>query len=115
MRVSSSSAANEGKSTSILAGLRYKVWRAVFGAMKKVRDGLYIGNIRDTVAVLSAVEEEEKERPSSSPAAAVTHILLLISQEINPLQTLSPGSFQTVLSQRTLFRHAHLSCVLLLL
>jgi hypothetical protein len=91
MRASSSSAADEGKSTSILAGLRYKVWRAVFGAMKKVREGLYIGNIRDAAAVLSAAEEEE-ERPSSSPAAAVTHILSLISQEINPLDFKSPAS-----------------------
>jgi dual specificity phosphatase 12 len=92
MRASSSSAADEGKSTSILAGLRYKVWRAVFGAMKKVREGLYIGNIRDAAAVLSAAEEEEKERPSSSPAAAVTHILSLISQEINPLDFKRPAS-----------------------
>jgi hypothetical protein len=94
MRASSSSAADEAKSTSILAGLRYKVWRAVFGAMKKVREGLYIGNIRDAAAVLSAAEEEEeeKERPSSSPAAAVTHILSLISQEINPLDFKRPAS-----------------------
>ncbi len=94
MRASSSSAADEGKSSSILAGLRYKVWRAVFGAMKKVREGLYIGNIRDAAAVLSAAEEEEeeKERPSSSPAAAVTHILSLVSQEINPLDFKRPAS-----------------------
>jgi dual specificity phosphatase 12 len=96
MRASSSSAADEGKSSSILAGLRYKVWRAVFGAMKKVREGLYIGNIRDAAAVLSAAEEEEEEeeneRPSSSPAAAVTHILSLISQEINPLDFKRPAS-----------------------
>jgi dual specificity phosphatase 12 len=96
MRAPSSSAADEGKSSSILAGLRYKVWRAVFGAMKKVREGLYIGNIRDAAAVLSAAEEEEeeeeKERPSSSPAAAVTHILSLISQEINPLDFKRPAS-----------------------
>jgi dual specificity phosphatase 12 len=91
MRASSSSAADEGKSSSILAGLRDKVWRAVFGAMKKVREGLYIGNIRDAAAVLSAAEEE-KERPSSSPAAAVTHILSLISQEINPLDFKRPAS-----------------------
>jgi hypothetical protein len=96
MRASSSSAADEGKSSSILAGLRYKVWRAVFGAMKKVREGLYIGNIRDAAAVLSAAEEEEEEeeneRPSSSPAAAVTHILSLVSQEINPLDFKRPAS-----------------------
>jgi hypothetical protein len=91
MRSSSSSAAEEGKSTSSLAGLRYKVWRAVFGAMKKVREGLYIGNITDAAAVLSAAEEE-KERPSSSPAAAVTHILSLISQEIDPLDFKRPAS-----------------------
>jgi hypothetical protein len=90
MRSSSSSAAEEGKSTSSLAGLRYKVWRAVFGAMKKVREGLYIGNITDAAAVLSAAEEE-KERPSS-PAAAVTHILSLISQEIDPLDFKRPAS-----------------------
>ncbi|CAM6017275.1 unnamed protein product [Sphagnum balticum] len=63
--------------------------------MKKVREGLYIGNIRDAAAVLSAAEEEEeeeeKERPSSSPAAAVTHILSLISQEINPLDFKRPA------------------------
>jgi dual specificity phosphatase 12 len=97
MRASASSAADEGKSSLIIAGLRYKVWRAVFGAMKKVREGLYIGNIRDAAAVLSAAEEEEeeeeeKERPSSSPAAAVTHILSLISQEINPLDFKRPAS-----------------------
>jgi hypothetical protein len=92
MRASSSSAADEGKSSSILAGLRYKVWRAVFGAMKKVREGLYIGNIRDAAAVLSATEEEEEEHPSSSPAAAVTHILSLVSQEINPLDFKRPAS-----------------------
>jgi hypothetical protein len=91
MRSSSSSAAEEGKSTSSLAGLRYKVWRAVFGEMKKVREGLYIGNITDAAAVLSAAEEE-KERPSSSPAAAVTHILSLISQEIDPLDFKRPAS-----------------------
>ncbi len=91
MRASSSSAAEEGKSTSSLAGLRYKVWRAVFGAMKKVREGLYIGNITDAAAVLSAAEEE-KERPSSSPAAAVTHILSLISQEIDTLDFKRPAS-----------------------
>ncbi len=90
MRASSSSPAEQGKSTSSLAGLRYKVWRAVFGAMKKVREGLYIGNITDAAAVLSAAEE--KERPSSSPAAAVTHILSLISQEINPLDFKRPAS-----------------------
>jgi dual specificity phosphatase 12 len=40
--------------------------------------------------VLSAAEE--KERPSSSPAAAVTHILSLISQEIDPLDFKRPAS-----------------------
>jgi hypothetical protein len=90
MRASSSSPAEQGKSTSSLAGLRYKVWRAVFGAMKKVREGLYIGNITDAAAVLSAAEE--KERSSSSPAAAVTHILSLISQEIDPLDFKRPAS-----------------------
>jgi hypothetical protein len=91
MRASSSSPAEEGKSTSSLAGLRYKIWRAVFGAMKKVREGLYIGNITDAAAVLSAAGEEN-ERPSSSPAAAVTHILSLISQEIDPLDFKRPAS-----------------------
>jgi hypothetical protein len=43
MRASSSSTADEGKSTSIIAGLRYKVWQTIFGAMKKVK----VGNIRD--------------------------------------------------------------------
>jgi hypothetical protein len=52
--------------------------------MKKVREGLYIGNITDVAAMLSAVEEE-KEHPSSSPAVTVTHILSLINQEIDIL------------------------------
>ncbi|CAK9237404.1 unnamed protein product [Sphagnum troendelagicum] len=59
--------------------------------MKKVREGLYIGNITDAAAVLSAAEEEE-ERPSSSPTAAVTHILSLVSQEVDPLDFKRPAS-----------------------
>jgi dual specificity phosphatase 12 len=57
--------------------------------MRKVRDGLYIGNITDAAAVLSSAAADSSRR--LSPAAAVTHLLSLISRGINPLDFKRPA------------------------
>ncbi|CAM6066455.1 unnamed protein product [Sphagnum tenellum] len=58
--------------------------------MRKVRDGLYIGNITDAAAVLSSAEADSSRRLSPA-AAAVTHLLSLISRGINPLDFKRPA------------------------
>jgi dual specificity phosphatase 12 len=58
--------------------------------MRKVRDGLYIGNITDAAAVLSSVAADSSRRLSPA-TAAVTHLLSLISRGINPLDFKRPA------------------------
>ncbi len=58
--------------------------------MRKVRDGLYIGNITDAAAVLSSAAADSSRRLSPA-AAAVTHLLSLISRGINPLDFKRPA------------------------
>jgi len=58
--------------------------------MRKVRDGLYIGNITDAAAVLSSAAADSSRRLSHA-AAAVTHLLSLISRGINPLDFKRPA------------------------
>lgn len=63
--------------------------RQTQSVMRKVRDGLYIGNITDAAAVLSSAAADSSRR--LSPAAAVTHLLSLISRGINPLDFKRPA------------------------
>jgi dual specificity phosphatase 12 len=59
--------------------------------MRKVRDGLYIGNITDAAAVLSSAAADSSRRLSAAAAVAVTHLLSLISRGINPLDFKRPA------------------------